>query len=581
MVKNKKKTKVVLSLAEFNQDANAGVEPELAALPSAPKGAEEWDEAGGRPVYNSRGFRERTTTAFERDDGMVDDEEFLQRDWTRSGPLDDPSAAPGGGEGGERNWDGMRRGPLDQAGGDGAEEGADRDWTGMRRGPLDAADGAGGDGVERSWDGIRRQAVDAAGGPGAEKEVDFSAVRRGPVESEFAQDGPDMDFSTRRGPIEAEFEGGAREVDFSLRRGPVEADIGGGTGSPEKDFSAARRANNMVEVLEISPGTERDFGNARKGAAVVEAEHPADRLQPAERDFSDVRRGQAQPATAPEHHGPADTVDWNVRKGPLEAAAPSSDRDGGRVRDFKNMRQVTRPDSAEEIEKPATELINDVNSVQVTGDSTFNGKAPSEPRRREMTRTGSRGELTVKATTAIQDESTGKEIDWGRARRAQPLPTSDRTHRGGAAREGISRNFGQEHNQKHIVGRNSSDAANVTTGETETSGVTTAVEGLSVNNGTRSPAPACDDGDWTTVRAGANGSRRVMRGGDTVRGGAAPYRRGGGWRERGSARLVPVAATETADGPANRGSPQGPVSTRPDAADSRAALLASSNGNVE
>lgn len=480
----KKKTKVTLSLADFNGDAGtSGLDPELAALPSAPKAAEDWEKEGGRPEYNSRGYKERRSDAYgDGLGGYADDAEFDERDWSRKGPMDSGADGDGDGFGGgpERSWDGMRRGPMDAIGGD---EGAERDWNGMRRGPMDALVPEGG--AERSWDGIRRGPVDAefAGGD-AGGERDWS-MRKGPVEAEGGPAAGIDDASwgaARRGPVDAEFPGeDVAERDWTQRKGPVEA-----------------------EGSALGAGADVNWGDARKRP--VDAEFSGASGDGAERDWTQ-RKGPVEAETSGAS-GAAMEQDWTgARKGPLDTDVDSAKK-AMRDLDFSDMRRGAKLQELEA--KPSSTGANAV-SVESRPDAD-GGKwrrevqaaatAPTTVPQRESWSGARRGPLApVEVDTkrrsaplprapvqpAGPEASQGDARDWGAARRTQPLRTQPRQARATSM----------------ATGRQSNDTSGAAKG-------------------------AVDD-DWTTVRSAATQRRAPVssfrrgantgsrgRGGDSV-----------------------------------------------------------------
>jgi hypothetical protein len=545
--KKGKKKKVVMSLADFNPEASVGMPQELKALPSAPKQAEEWEAVGGRPEYNSRGFKERTVTHDYDENALLEsDEAFMQRDWTRGANFrPDEDGGDGAGAGGvERSWDGMRRsGPLDGPDGDGAERdfgaarggvgpvdssfdaaGPERDFGAARggAGPVDASFDAAG-GADRDFGAARGSAAFDAEFENKAGDVDFGGARRGSAafDAEFAGGGREVDFAKRTGPMEAEFPhdkdvdfGAARgsaafdaefanvakEVDFGRRAGPVEAQFGGA--GKEVDFGTARGSAAFDAEFAGRTGgggVERDMGSMRSSAVPLEGAAPQ---EAAGLDFGGARKmplrgeggGGGGGGVAP---GSAD-VDWGARKGPLDAAPPPRAQD---ARDFVAAREknpAPAPPARSEA-APVTSGRQERSAVAGSGVGGVNGEAP-------------------------------KERDWGRARRTQPL--NPRGHRGGGGGGG---------------------------GGGGDAGVANGMARLSVGDGVPSPAAkrgtgaatspvvgkASDagnvaDGDWTTVRT----APRPTRG----RGGFHNSSRGGGGGR--PARLVPATGTSFSAGAA-------------------------------
>ena len=304
MPKKGKKKGQTISLAELHEDSeHVGKDPELLALPTAPKSEAEWAAEGGRPVF---GRRRRDLI-----DGELDDRDVSERDWTRRGPLDAQAGFGRGGdedgEGVERDFSNMRRGPLDA--GDG-EDGMGRevDFANMRRGPVDAEGPGGGMGREVDFSGMRRGPVEAEFGRPGGADIDFSK-RKGPVDAQFEpNERGDVDFSRRRGPVEAEFEGRAREdVDFSKRKGPVEPEFRG-TGGEAMDFS--RRRGPVEAEFQSTGGNDVDFSR-RRGPVEAELEGKGER----DVDFTQ-RRGPLEMQT----ESVRPEVDFSTRRGPVEAS---------------------------------------------------------------------------------------------------------------------------------------------------------------------------------------------------------------------------------------------------------------------
>lgn len=363
----KKKAKVVLSLAEFNEDAGlGGQDPELSALPSAPKAAEEWEALGGRPEYNSRGYKERQPRNYDND---VD---FDDRDWTRKGPLDAPEGN-GFGMGAERDWGDMRRGPLDAP--DGQPE---RDWNGMRRGPVESAFEGG---PERDW-GARRGPVEAELGAARVIDDDSWGTRKGPIDAEFSNTGADRDWGVRKGPVEADVPASAQNADWSARKGPVEA-----------EFANAEDA-------------ERDWSQ-RKGP--VDA-NPASGRQ-IESNWSDVRKGPVE-AEVPK---PEAERDWS-RRGPIEAEVDTVQK---AVRDvnFGDMRRGSKLEELKAVEETKEKAkAAEVARPGMDKDRWRRDSVGIVPRRgpieaRPIERPASTGHDSVPA----------KERDWGAARQTQGI----------------------------------------------------------------------------------------------------------------------------------------------------------------
>ncbi|KAI0564869.1 hypothetical protein FGB62_22g717 [Gracilaria domingensis] len=394
------KKKVVLSLAEFTQDVpTAGVDPDLASLPTAPKAPEEWEALGGRPEYNSRGYKER----IHRDRNYDADADFDERDWTRRGPLDEPSGSSFG-AGPERDWGDIRRGPLD------SEDAAapERNWEGMRRGPVESSFGSGH--VERDW-GARKGPIEAeASAPRAISDDQWGSARQGPIEAEFPQQKAEPDWNLRR-PVDA---GGVpsagaasstAEADWSARKGPIEA-----------EFAAETQ--------------ERDW-TARKGPVEAEtAKH-----QP-EGDWADVRRRPVQSTFS--HQQPE--VDWSSRKGPIEPEVEKvrkavrdidfSDRRGTKLEELKN----TEPDK-----KLPTEKESSMSRENWRRDT----QGVTERRSRQLTQN--------METSPPKQDATQNVRDWGAAReRSHPIEAKMNSPRRVPSRESISQQQGSAEIAKNV-----------------------------------------------------------------------------------------------------------------------------------
>lgn len=280
-----------------------------------------------------------------RDYGMHGDQgdDFDDRDWSRHGPLDTEEHE----QRGERDWGDMRRAQsMNQQ----HQEEAERDWNDMRRGPVDSSFGgmSGGDAgpgaeqlnwtqrrgpmdqmqfaqqPEADWSVARGGHVveakfDAEGGPIQERDwsqrkgpveaeqqnvggtqqqgsaqrddQDWSAPRKGPVESEFVEAAPpveERDWSERRGPVEAALpNAGAdgagsgntgsvnnQELDWSERRGPVEA-----VSKPAQHTSPAKHGSS---ILNPPPFDDDDDDDDQDWAAVRSTTTPVAPPTPAE-----------------------------------------------------------------------------------------------------------------------------------------------------------------------------------------------------------------------------------------------------------------------------------------------------------
>lgn len=307
--KNDKKSKkrVVLSLAEFNENAGlGGADPELAALPSAPKAPEQWEAEGGRPEYNSRGYKERSSGPRERRNrGDGDDE-----DWSRRGPLDDDSGF--GGSTGERDWAATRR---EQPA---SEEASERDWNDIKRGPVEAS--FSGPSSDRSWF-PRTGPVDADVRP-QPSEADWASVRRnnGAIEAEFSRP-PDLsqrrpveasensstradsDWFARKGPVEAQFTSSNAGPDWSARKGPIEVE-------PQHNWTDLR---NRTPVDSNSPQKDINWSATRQSPLDTDGKGDNTESRP--------------------------DVDWSLPRNPVQSKAEmASQRAKERELDFDNVR---------------------------------------------------------------------------------------------------------------------------------------------------------------------------------------------------------------------------------------------------
>lgn len=484
MGKKPAKKKVVLSLAEFTNDDNAGKAPEIAALPSAPKPAEQWEEEGGRPGYNSRGYKERTNSR-RYDDSKRDDDDFNQRSWERTGPIDNDHGSRGGREQAELDWDGVRKGPLDAD--DGTKE---RDWEGVRRGPIDAepaADGA----SERRWDNMRRQTVEPIEPEVNERNLDFSAARRTPVETDAALNVDDIDFRLRKGPVEAQFSSEERDLDFTNRRGPVDMEPAK-PDEVERDFADIRQMAAGVEALSEHRENDVDFGSLRSNQTVIEA-RPS-READAGRDFSDIRHAQSQmgpiePCWSSNKTAASD-VDWNVRKGPIDATVKPAEKVAVK------RRGVLQRNSDDE----QTETIGDMSSTSNPPDSRFpvNGETHSKNYKQDQS----------------QSAESAKDMDWGRLR-TESRPVQTTGHDTVSWRDTSKSTVVTADSELEALENHASDVAR--------SSVTAPEEG---SNGE-------DDGAWTTVKSTTHSRRGSSRGAHTSRGRPPFARREGPSRDRG------------------------------------------------
>lgn len=369
----KQKKKVVLSLAEFNEDAGiGGVDPELSALPSAPKPAEEWEAQGGRPEYNSRGYKERKSYADRNYDADVD---FEDRDWVRKGPLDSEQGNTFGLGGPDRDWGDVRRGPIDGP----DDEQPERDWNGMRRGPVESAfDSAP---AERNW-GARRGPVEAdLGKARAVSDDNWGSARGNAVEAEFPDAQKERDWGVRKGPVEADLPESAKEADWTARKGPVESEFA----IPEAERDWTQR-KGPIEAVASKPVEDADW-TSRKGP--VEAEVPDSKPE----------------VTEP---------DWKARRGPIETEVATAQK-AVRDIDFGDMRRGARLQELEKKDQPT----------------------PTKPEREERWRrdsarvVGRRGPVETRERPAStgHDAAAKDERDWGAARRTQPVRAISRTNR--------------------------------------------------------------------------------------------------------------------------------------------------------
>lgn len=358
-----KKKGIVISLAEFNQDAGlGGVDPSLAALPSAPKALEEWEAEGGRPEYNSRGYKQKGPARERTFDNNGDVEDH---DWVRRGPIDEQKkegSFGAGMAGGDRDWGGVRRGPIESQN----EDAKERNWNDMRRGPVDSSFEGRQQGEERDW-GKRRGPIEAE--TGKERRVihddSWGSARKQTVEAEFKADTneADKDWANRKGPMEPIVQ--RAEVDWTSRKGPVQS-----------EFEEEKK--------------EPDW-SSRKGpleATVVEAKR-------SDSDWN-VRRGPMEAATSP-NKARVTEPDWSARRGPVTADTAASHR-AARDVDFGHMRRGAKllemektPASAPSSRRPAVEK-----------DSWRRNPARERP-----------------ASTGQDVERPNR--DWGAARRSQPL----------------------------------------------------------------------------------------------------------------------------------------------------------------
>lgn len=553
--KGKKKNKVVMTLADFNPEASVGTPQELKDLPSAPKQAEEWEAVGGRPEYNSKGFKERTVTHDYDDNALLEsDEAFMQRDWTRGANFnpDDESGGGAGAGGVERSWDGMRRsGPLDGPDGDGAE----RDFGAARggMGPVDSSFDAGG--PERDFGAARRGAgaVDASFDAGGGPDRDFGAARgSGAFDAEFDNKGGDIDFGAARGSaafdaefdskggdvdfggarrgsaaFDAEFEGSGRDVDFAKRTGPTEAefseskhvDFGTARGSAafdaefsgtakEIDFSSKR--SGPVEAEFSNRQKHVDFGSVRGGSGAFDAEFAGRNIGGGERDMNNMRGGSKASEMA-RPNGSNDLNFGDVRKGTVSTGRVISSEGGAGV--SNGMTWGARKGPIDASSSGRRDGARDFGSTRqpVSGNpsGSSDASAKSISNVKVFTESG-------RASGSSDSALPVKERDWGQARRTQRLPGEGRDGTSGSVdkeRAGYSVTRGLERTRISDESRSTSPP----------------------NSGTKGDG---SDEEWTTVRS----SLRSSRGG-----GGAPPRSRGSANSR-SARLVPVGESTLSQG---------------------------------
>lgn len=443
----KGKKKIVLSLAEFNDEGRAVVQTDI-QLPTAPRGQEEWDASGGRPEYNSRGYKARPQKE------QTYDEDLPEHDWSRRGPMEGRGGEgqPGAGLG-ERNWGTSRHGPTE------AEDGAqpERNWDSGRRGPMEVA--AEGSAAQRNW-GARRGPTEADGGPREIGDDQWGSARHsaGGVEADIPQgrDSGPRDW-TARNPVEADIAPVNRE-DWTARKGPVEAEV---VESAQKDDWTMRRG--PVESDIPAPSEERNW-MARKGP--VEAEAPKTSLQS---NWGDVRRDSAEAEATPPQH-----VDWAKRKGPMEEQVEEVQK-GVREVDFGYMR------SGAKLQK-FRNVNGGVHAETVQVEETPRTEAPGGNWRRDSV--GSTGKQPrVEARSSERPASTGhdgvaKERDWGSARRGVGVKHSR------PSRPQSGRRFPAPREPEVTVEAVSEEVRDIS----DVTDVTDVTEEIA------------QDGDWTTVR---------------------------------------------------------------------------------
>lgn len=366
--KSKKKTQTI-SLAEFNQDAGlGGVDPSLSALPTAPKAAEEWDAVGGRPEYNSRGYKERSSN---RPRDYNRDADFQDRDWTRKGPLEEKERGNSFGLGGaERDWGEMRRGPLE------APETTERNWDGMRRGQT--VDSVFDGNQQRDW--VRKGPIEPeqASIPRVISDENWASARKMTVDADLPEQKRDVDWGVRKGPVEAQA-GVPPEVDWSQRKGPVDADV------PAKVEEEWTR-KGPVEPEVTAKRADEDWSSARRGP--VEA--AIDELHIADKEWT--RRGP---------------VDAQVEVGQRPREIDLTTMRGSKLKQLENSDATHSKQDGEEMRREGMERGS------WRGEGRL-GTGRRDPVARERP-----------ASTGQDFAGVTAERDWGAARRSQPLRERD------------------------------------------------------------------------------------------------------------------------------------------------------------
>eukprot|EP00177_Eucheuma_denticulatum_P008341 GFKZ01015175.1.p1 GENE.GFKZ01015175.1~~GFKZ01015175.1.p1 ORF type:complete len:479 (-),score=81.55 GFKZ01015175.1:704-2140(-) len=363
--KSKKKTQTI-SLAEFNQDAGlGGVDPSLSALPTAPKAAEDWEAEGGRPEYNSRGYKERTSNRT-RDSNR--DADFQDRDWTRKGPLEEKDRGNAFGLGGaDRDWGDMRRGPLE------APETSERNWDGMRRGQT--VDSMFEGNQDRDW--VRKGPIESDQGnmPRVISDENWASARKMTVDADVPEQKKEVDWGVRKGPVEAQG-GVAQKVDWTQRKGPIEADA---PAKVEEDWTR----KGPVDAEVTTKRADEDWGSARERGpvdAAVDERHVADK-------------------------------EW-TRKGPVEAEVQVDHKPrqvdlasmrGSKLKQFEDSDATNGKQDGETIRREGMEK----DSWRGAGRM---GTGRRDPVIRERP-----------ASTGQDFAGVTQERDWGAARRSQPL----------------------------------------------------------------------------------------------------------------------------------------------------------------
>lgn len=459
--KKSKSKRVVLSLAEFNEDA--GGNSELTTLPSAPKALEEWEAEGGRPEYNSRGYKERGPPLRERR-FREGDGDFEDRDWTRRGPLDSNESSFGAPVG-ERDWGEMRRDAADGA----TAGGPARDWTDMRRGPVDSSFNSRGGG-DRDW-----------------------AARKGPVEAEVRIGSRMIDSSSwasaRGNEVEASFDGVQTERNWSVRKGPIEADVSGDAPNPMgTDWGSARRG--PVDSEFVAATQERDWAD-RKGP--IEADPPA---HPVKREWERKGPVEAEVQVLPQR------PNWSGVRGrsPIDAQQASDDDAENQDRADADGPWARRGPVESKVDAAPTRLVSlgseredswrgarlpDSYAAAESGErNSWRREGAGVPARGRRGRGGSRDGFVRPASTG--HDATPIERDWGVARRSGPISV----------------------NAEGVDGETEDDCTDPNVVDVET---LSAMENASKGDASGEP-PIDEAGDeWTTVKANPKRESREAR----------------------------------------------------------------------
>mmetsp|Transcript_16642 Transcript_16642/g.36185 ORF Transcript_16642/g.36185 Transcript_16642/m.36185 type:complete len:496 (+) Transcript_16642:37-1524(+) len=394
--KQKKKEEVVLNLADF-----VGGEEEV--LPSAPKGAEEWEAQGipafgrhaGRPARDAEGGRRERSSGF-RGEGEFEREQEADHGWVRRGPLE----AAGGGRAGF---------------GGGGE---DRDWGERKMAPA---------------------AMDAAGGPrGGSAEIDWSQ-RKGPVTAEFnsARGGPEQsDWSrARRGPPPPLADGPPNpqaEVDFRDVRGSAVSSAPG----PEPDLRAAR------DAAPAGPGpnqssSEVDFRDVR-GSAVSARSPTSNAATQQDVDFKDVRGTAVAPASRTNGTSAETDLDWKSRQGPQGGSQTSEGQKDGNQNsgadqvDWGTVRKGPPPPAVSEKTKPGDgvgEKTKDSRAVDI--DWSQRKVAPAAAKASAKAGEGKATSGRRVSSSRGGDSRADDNGEW--VRRGAPPPQENGARRGSAA----------------------------------------------------------------------------------------------------------------------------------------------------